>query len=106
MPDVKTIPMRTGRVPGLERSQQTPIAKDKVRYVGDPVAVVIAEDRYLAEDALELIEVEYQPLNVITDPRQAMQAGAPVLHDSVPQNIGADFQVNVEIGRASCRERV
>ena len=51
MPNVRTIPMRTGRVPGLERSQQTPIAKDKVRYVGDPVAVVVAEDRYLAEDA-------------------------------------------------------
>ena len=48
-----------------------------MRYVGDPVAVVIAEDRYLAEDALELIEVEYQPLNALTDPRQAMQAGAP-----------------------------
>ncbi len=101
MPDVKTIPMRTGRVPGLERSQQTPIAKDKVRYVGDPVAVVIAEDRYLAEDALELIEVEYQPLTALTDPRQAMQAGAPTLHDSVPQNIGAHFQVNVgDVDRA------
>ena len=59
MPGLKTIPMRTGVIPGLERSQQTPIATTKVRYVGDPVAVVVAENRYIAEDALELIEVEY-----------------------------------------------
>ena len=51
MPGVKTIPMRTGKVPGLERSQQTPIITTKARYVGDPVAVVVAEDRYIAEDA-------------------------------------------------------
>ena len=95
MPNVRTIPMRTGRVPGLERSQQTPIAKDKVRYVGDPVAVVVAEDRYLAEDALEFIEVEYEPLGVVTDPREAMQPGAPRLHDTVSENIAANFQVNV-----------
>ena len=54
---IKTIPMRTGVIPGLERSQQTPLATDRVRYVGDPVAVVVAESRYLAEDALELIDV-------------------------------------------------
>ena len=59
MPGLKTIPMRTGVIPGLERSQQTPIATTKVRYVGDPIAVVVAENRYIAEDALELIEVEY-----------------------------------------------
>lgn len=95
MPNVRTIPMRTGRIPGLERSQQTPIAKDKVRYVGDPVAVVVAEDRYLAEDALELIEVEYEPLGVVTDSWEAMQPGALRLHDAVPENIAANFQVNV-----------
>src|SRR4051812_699996 len=44
-----------------------PIAVDRVRYVGEPVAVVVAADRYLAEDALELIEVEYQPLAAIVD---------------------------------------
>src|ERR1700751_5000047 len=57
MPGLKTIPMRTGVIPGLERSQQTPIATEKVRYVGDPVAILVAENRYLAEDALELISV-------------------------------------------------
>ncbi|HET8563499.1 MAG TPA: xanthine dehydrogenase family protein molybdopterin-binding subunit [Candidatus Binatia bacterium] len=101
MPDVKTIPMRTGRVPGLERSQQRPIAKDKVRYVGDPVAVVVAEDRYAAEDALELIAVEYEQLGAVIDAREAMRPGAPKLHESVPDNIAASFQVDVgNVGQA------
>jgi len=95
MPGLKTIPMRTGIIPGLERSQQTPIATTKVRYVGDPVAVVVAENRYVAEDALELIDVEYEPLGAVTDARQGMQSGAPQLHDASPNNIAANFQVNV-----------
>ena len=95
MPGLKTIPMRTGVIPGLERSQQTPIATTKVRYVGDPVAVIVAENRYIAEDALELIEVEYAPLGAVTDARASMQPGAPQLHDATPNNIAANFQVNV-----------
>ncbi|HEX2474377.1 MAG TPA: xanthine dehydrogenase family protein molybdopterin-binding subunit, partial [Lacipirellulaceae bacterium] len=95
MPGLKTIPMRTGVIPGLERSQQTPIATTKVRYVGDPVAVVVAENRYIAEDALELIDVEYQTLEVVIDARRSMQSGAPQLHDATPKNIAANFQVNV-----------
>ncbi len=95
MPGVKTIPMRTGIIPGLERSLQTPIATTKVRYVGDPVAVIVADSRYIAEDALELIDVEYEPLGAVTDARQGMQAGAPRLHDATPNNIAANFQVNV-----------
>ena len=95
MPGLKTIPMRTGVIPGLERSQQTPIAITKVRYVGDPVAVVVAENRYIAEDALELIDVEYAALGAVTDARTGMRPGAPQLHDAVPNNIAANFQVNV-----------
>ena len=95
MPGVKTIPMRTGVIPGLERSQQTPIATTKVRYVGDPVAVVVAESRYIAEDALELIDVEYHALGAVIDARASMQPGAPQLHDATPNNIAANFQVNV-----------
>ncbi len=104
MPRLKTIPMRTGVIPGLERCQQTPIAIAKVRYVGDPVAVVVAENRYLAEDALELIEVEYAALGAVTDAREGMKPGAPQLHDSVPNNIAADFQVNVGDVDAAFRE--
>jgi len=95
IPTLKTIPMRAGKVPGLERSLQFPIARDKVRYVGEPVAVIVAQDRYLAEDAMELCEVEYKQLEAVTDPRAAMSSGAPKLHDTVSDNIGAHFVVNV-----------
>src|SRR5919109_1116165 len=95
MPGLRTIPMRTGVVPGLERSQQTPIATTKVRYVGEPVALVVAENRYVAEDALELIDVEYAPLGAVIDARASMLSGAPQLHDAVSNNTAAYFQVNV-----------
>ena len=94
MPGLKTIPMRTGIIEGLKRSQQTPIATDRVRYVGDPVAVVVAQDRYIAEDALELVEVVYEDLPAVTDARAAMAAEAPRLHDEVPGNVPADFEVD------------
>src|SRR3954469_17250821 len=64
-----------------------PIAVDRVRYVGEPVAVVVAADRYLAEDALELIEVDYQPLAAIVDPRAALDPALPVLHDGLGSNL-------------------
>ena len=95
IPGMKTIPMRTGVIPGLERSQQTPLATSKVRYVGDPVAVVVAENRYIAEDALEQINVEYQPLPAVTDARISIQPGTSQLHETTPNNIAANFQVNV-----------
>jgi 2-furoyl-CoA dehydrogenase large subunit len=65
-----------------------PLAVDRARFVGEPIAVVVAENRYLAEDALDLIEVEYDPLPLVLDPEQAMQADAPVLHDDARSNIG------------------
>ena len=63
-----------------------PIAKDIVRYVGDAVAVVVAEDRYQAEDALELISVDYEPLPAVVNPEAALQPGAPQLHEDAPNN--------------------
>jgi 2-furoyl-CoA dehydrogenase large subunit len=63
------------------------MAIDKVRYVGEPVAAVVAEDRYLAEDALELIDVEYEPLPAVTDPEKALAADAPILHENVGSNL-------------------
>ena len=62
------------------------IAKDVVRYVGDAVAVVVAETRYQAQDALELIEVDYEPLPAVIDPQKAMEPGAPQLHEDAPNN--------------------
>ena len=59
------IPIRMFSRPGLERFLQWPLARDSVRYSGDPVAVVLAASRYLAEDAAELVEVDYEPLEPV-----------------------------------------
>ena len=63
-----------------------PLAKDKARYVGDGVAVVIAESRALAKDAAELVEVDYEPLPSVTDVTKALDAGAPLVHDELESN--------------------
>ncbi|KYP80593.1 xanthine dehydrogenase family protein molybdopterin-binding subunit [Ferroacidibacillus organovorans] len=63
------------------------LAHDVVRYVGDGVALVVAESRYAARDALDLIKVEYEPLGVVVDQRAAMQEGAPLVHEDAPNNI-------------------
>ena len=62
------------------------IARDVVRYVGDAVAVVVAESRHQAQDAVELIDVDYEPLPVVVDPQQALQENAPQLHGDAPGN--------------------
>jgi CO/xanthine dehydrogenase Mo-binding subunit len=62
------------------------LAAEKVRYVGEGVAVVVADSRYLAEDALELIEVSYEPLPPVTDPERALEDGAPLVHDALESN--------------------
>ena len=67
-----------------------PIAVDRVRYVGEPVAVVVAADRYLAEDALDLIEVDYEPLPAVVDPKAALGPDAPVLHEGLKSNVASD----------------
>ena len=63
------------------------MAGDKARFVGEPVAAVVARDRYVAEDALELIDVEYEPLPAIVDPERALDAGAPILHENIGSNL-------------------
>ncbi len=62
-------------------------AVDKVRYVGEPVAVVVADSRYIAEDALDVIEVEYEPLPVVMGIEEAAEADAPILHENIGSNI-------------------
>jgi carbon-monoxide dehydrogenase large subunit len=62
------------------------LAKDTVRYVGDCVAIVVADTRYQAQDALELIDVDYEPLPTVVDPQKAAAKGAPQLHADIPGN--------------------
>lgn len=64
-----------------------PCAVGKVRYFGEPVAVVVAADRYLAEDAIALIDVEYEPLPPVVDPKFALDPASTVLHDEVGSNV-------------------
>src|ERR1700729_1541455 len=67
-----------------------PIAVGRVRYVGEPVAVVIASDRYKAEDAVDLIEVQYKALEANIDPLKALLPDTPVLHDGFGGNVASD----------------
>ena len=64
-----------------------PIALDKVRYAGEPVALIAAENRYIAEDAAETIEVDYEPLPAVVDPSKALSADAPILHEQIGSNL-------------------
>ena len=64
-----------------------PLAEGKVRFFGDPVAVVIADDRYTARDARDLIEVDYEPLPAAIDIEKAMQPGAPLLYEEFGTNV-------------------
>src|SRR6266536_3435788 len=61
------------------------LAIDKVRFVGDPVAAVVADDLDAAQEALDLIEVEYDDLPAVFDPIEALQDGAPLLHEGPPR---------------------
>jgi len=65
------------------------MADETVNYVGEVVAVVIAEDAYLAEDAAELVFVEYDPLPAVMDPEGALQPGSPRVHDYVRDNVAS-----------------
>lgn len=67
-----------------------PGAVERVRYVGEPVAVVVAESRQLAEDAAELVRVDYDPLPVVVAVRDAIDADAPLLHEEAESNVASD----------------
>ncbi len=68
---------------------QLPLAQDEVHYVGETVAMVVADDRYIAEDALDLIDVEYEPLPVVHSLEVAVAQNAPLVHADVPGNVAA-----------------
>jgi carbon-monoxide dehydrogenase large subunit len=75
------------RMPNYYATPISALASNKVRYVGEAVVAVIAEDRYLAEDALELIDIEYAPLGAVTDPELALTEDAPLLHEEASTNV-------------------
>ncbi|RLC84003.1 MAG: xanthine dehydrogenase family protein molybdopterin-binding subunit, partial [Chloroflexi bacterium] len=71
-----------------------PLAKDKVRYVGEAIAVVYAESRYIAADALEDIVVDYEPLEVAADLERALEPDAPLVHDDLDSNLASHLIQN------------
>ena len=84
------------------------IAIGKVRHVGDPVAVVVAETKQAAKDAAELIVIDYQDLPAVASLRDAVAPGAALVHDDVPGNICYDWHIGdkavVDAAFAGCRE--
>ncbi len=82
---------RIGSVPCIAPVEHLPhhpvLAQDKVRFVGEPVAVAVATDSYKAQDALDLIEVDYEPLDAVVDPERALEPGAPLLHEQFGNNV-------------------
>src|SRR5438270_8119640 len=70
---------------------ETALAVDKVRYVGDNVACVVAENEPIAEAALELIDVEYQALPAYFDPEESMKATSDFIHPEKPNNLEKDY---------------
>ncbi len=86
----RTIPMRRGSFEGLERFLQYPFARDKVRYVGDPVAVVVAESRHAAEDAADHVRVSYEALPAIADVHASLE-GDTLLFEEQGTNVAYEF---------------
>ncbi len=89
--DVADLPLQGGPMPGVINDQmgQPPLARDVVRFVGEPVAVVVTGTRAQGEDAAELVDVDYDPLPPVLDPAQA--AAGPVLFPAAGTNVAASF---------------
>lgn len=82
-----------GVAPTVKIQPMPPLAHDEVNYVGQPLAMVVAESRYLAEDAVELITVDYEPLPVVIDPEAALEDGAPLALLEADDNIGVHAKI-------------
>ena len=108
--NIGRIPVRLGPRPSVVACLQPPLAREKVRYVGEPVALVVAESRYLAEDALDLMDVDYDALPPVADARRAVERDAPVLHEVIDGNVVATLDTRKgdaeqALATAPCRVR-
>src|ERR1700736_864475 len=88
----KVAPVPCGAsLPGLRVPHHGILAADRVYFLGHPVAVVVATDRYIAGDAADLVEVDYEPLPAVTDPEKALAPGAPAVHPEWPDNTAFNY---------------
>ncbi len=81
--------------PELRAAMYSPLADGWVRFVGEPVAIVVAESRYLAEDALDAIEVDYEPMPPVVDMEVALAPGAPLVHEALGTNLAARLEYRI-----------
>ena len=90
-------------IEGLQPMEMDALPVDKVRFQGDPVACVVARDRYLAEDAAEQVQVDYEPLPVVSSMWKALQADAPRVDETLPSNLLSHQQAVFGDPRARAR---
>ena len=91
---IPRIPLRLAPIPGFEKYLQPVIASDKVRYAGEPIAVVVADSRAIAEDALELIEIDITPLDPVADWKVA-ETDETLLFEESGTNVSVRYTVNL-----------
>ena len=101
------------QIPDMKSAPRPVLATDRVRFIGEAVAVVVAEDRYAARDAADLVEVDYEPLTPVVDPEKAIAKGAPVLFDQYKDNVafrweleGGDVKKAFEQADVVVRQRI
>src|SRR5712672_4254087 len=85
------LPLQSRDGTPLLQTNRTALMTDKVRYVGDPVAFVVAETLAQARDAGEAVVLDIDPLPAVTEPAEAAKPGAPQLYDHIPNNIALDY---------------
>src|SRR5581483_5850344 len=92
---VSTMPcLSVPPMPGLNRPQRRPLAVGRARYVGDPVAVILAENAYIAEDARDLIDIDYEVLPVVSNAQAALEPGASLIYEELGTNIAFSQQLS------------
>jgi len=82
-----------GVKPVLQGPRPTALAQGKVHYVGEPVAIVVAEDRARAEDAVDAVAIDYEELPVVADPEESLRPGAPLVHEGSTSNVVFCFSI-------------
>lgn len=82
-----------GQIPDMKPAPRPVLASNEVRFAGEGVAVVLAADRYALRDAMELVDVDYEPLPVVVDPEKAIRKDSPRVHDSLADNIAYRWEL-------------
>lgn len=90
------LPLKNRDGSPLKQTNRTALMTDKVRYVGDPVAFVVAQSVAQARDAAEAVGLDIAPLPAVTDPEEATRPGAPQLYDHIPGNVALDYHYGDE----------